>query len=138
MGHALRNAPGITLGDATGQQTDELVIGVDIDPVTAHNQRNSGRIEICCDPRGADFWDRVHASHTLKLVMLALPKQSTNMAVLERLREAKFEGQIAAPARFTDEEAALKEAGATTVFNMYAEAGSGFVAQVESDPATAL
>ena len=127
-----------TVGDTTGQQTDESVIGVDIDPVTANNQRNLGRNVICGDPSDADFWDRVHASPTLKLVMLALPKQSTNMAVLERLREAKFEGQIAATARFTDEEAALKEAGAITVFNMYAEVGSGFVAHVENDPATAL
>jgi glutathione-regulated potassium-efflux system ancillary protein KefC len=117
---------------------DKLVIGVDIDPVTAHNQQASGRNVIRGDPSDADFWDRVPASHTLKLVMLALPKQSTNMAVLERLREVRFDGQIAATARFTDEEAALKKAGATTVFNMYREAGAGFVAHIDNDPAIHL
>ncbi|MGK0223337.1 MAG: glutathione-regulated potassium-efflux system ancillary protein KefC [Limisphaerales bacterium] len=138
VGTGTYDALQVATKDSLRQQADALVIGVDIDPVTAHNQQASGRNVIRGDPSDADFWDRVHASHTLKLVMLALPKQSTNMAVLERLREARFDGQIAATARFTDEEAALKEAGATTVFNMYREAGSGFVAHIENDPVTHL
>jgi predicted Kef-type K+ transport protein len=111
----------------------DTVVGVDIDPVTARNQRALGRNVLRGDPSDADFWDRVQASHTLDLVMLALPSQSTTLAVVDRLADAEFTGRVAAVAKFEDEVEALKQAGATTVFNMYAEAGVGFVAHVMNE-----
>ena len=108
----------------------DTVVGVDIDPVTARNQRALGRNVLRGDPSDADFWDRVQASHTLELVMLALPNQSTTLAVVDRLADAEFTGKVAAVAKFEDEVEALKSAGATTVLNMYAEAGLVFVAHV--------
>ena len=119
--------------DAMREEYGETVVGVDIDPLTTANQRSSGRVVFLGDPADADFWDRVQASHTLKLAMLALPNHATNMAVLERLKESAFSGQVAVTARFQDEVEALLEAGATTVFNMYSEAGMGFVAHVEHE-----
>jgi lactate dehydrogenase-like 2-hydroxyacid dehydrogenase len=110
----------------------EKVIGIDIDPVTTRNQRASGRNVLLGDPSDADFWDRVHAQHSLNLVMLALPKLNTNLAVLEQLNVASFDGHIAATARFKDEVEALIAAGAETVFNIYTEAGAGFAAHVVS------
>jgi hypothetical protein len=62
--------------------------------------------------------------------MLALPKLSTSLAVLEELKAASFIGRVAATARFPDEVEALTQAGATTVFNIYTEAGAGFAAHV--------
>ena len=108
----------------------ETVVGVDIDPVTVRNQRSVGRKVLLGDPSDADFWDRVRIEHTLELVMLALPKLSTNLAVLEQLQSASFTGRIAATARFQDEAEALKEAGAETVFDIYAEAGVGFATHI--------
>lgn len=110
----------------------ETIIGIDIDPVTAQNQKSSGRNVLLGDPSDADFWDRVHAEHSLELVMLALPKLKTNLAVLEQLRAASFDGHVAATARFSDEVKALNVAGAETVFNIYTEAGAGFAAHVVS------
>lgn len=118
--------------DLMRQRFGDSVVGVDIDPVTARNQQMTGRAVLLGDPSDADFWDRVHASHTLELVMLTLPKVTTTIAVLERLREAEFGGEVATTARFPDEEEALKLAGATTVFNIYTEAGAGFAAHVTS------
>ncbi len=108
----------------------ETVVGVDIDPVTARNQQATGRRVLLGDPSDPDFWDRIQAPHTLELVMLALPKLTTNLAVLGELKAASFAGRIAATAKFPDEVKALEQAGASTVFNIYAEAGGGFASHV--------
>ena len=106
------------------------VVGVDIDPVKVERLQSTGRTVLLGDPGDADFWDRVQATHTLELVMLALPNLASNLAVLDELKVASFTGQVAATARFADEIEPLKEAGASTVFNIYAEAGSGFATHV--------
>ena len=110
----------------------ETVIGIDIDSVTVQNQQNAGRDVLLGDPSDSDFWDRVQTTHTLKLVMLALPKLSTNLAVLQELNAASFIEKIAVTAKFDDETETLMQAGATTVFNVYAESGAGFASHVVS------
>ena len=125
--------------DTMCREYGDTVVGIDIDPVTAERQRGLGRNVLRGDPSDRDFWDRVQAAHTLQLVMLALPKQSTTLAVLERLQDANFTGHVAATARYTDEMELFKAAGATTVFNLYTEAGMGFAAHVrENLPSRAL
>ena len=106
------------------------VVGIDIDPVKVQHQQSTGRTVLLGDPSDADFWDRVHATHTLELVMLALPNLAANLAVLDQLKAAVFDGRVAATARFQDEIEPLKQAGVSTVFNVYAEAGSGFASHV--------
>ena len=105
----------------------DTVVGVDIDPVTARRHQEQGRNVLLGDPSDADFWERVQATHTLEVVMLALPLHSANLDVLAQLKAVSFDGTVAVIAKFGDEVEALQEAGATTVFNVYAEAGSGFV-----------
>ena len=117
----------------------EVVVGVDIDPMTARARREEGRNVLHGDPGDADFWDRLQAAHTLDRVMLALPRRTANLAVLEQLNAIGFDGRIAATAQFEDEVPELREAGAETVFNIYREAGAGFAAHVlaqeeSSDP----
>jgi len=116
--------------DTMRDRDGDVVVGVDIDPQTAANQRKEGRHVLHGDPSDADFWDRMQAGHSLELVMLALPRHATNMAVLEQVKAAGFTGRIAATARFPDQVEALEEAGADTVFNIYREAGAGFAAHV--------
>ena len=106
------------------------VVGVDIDPVRVERQHSSGRHVLLGDPTDADFWDRVQAAHTLELVMLALPSLAANLAVLDELNASSFYGRVAATARFPDEIEVLKMAGASSVYNLYAEAGTGFAAHV--------
>ena len=83
-------------------------------------------------PSDADFWELVHKDHCIDLVMLALPNLAANLGALEQLREIDFKGLIAATAKYPDEEAPLRMAGATEVFNIYAEAGTGFASHVEA------
>lgn len=108
----------------------DTVVGVDIDPVIVSGQKDAGRRMVLGDPSDADFWDRIQAAHTLELVMLALPKLSSNLDVLAELKATSYSGKIAATAKFPDEVDALDQAGATTVFNVYTEAGAGFAAHV--------
>jgi len=109
---------------------DNHVVGVDIYPDTVLDQQKQGRHVLLGDPTDADFWDRVNQSHQLKLVLLTLPQFSSSMAVIEQLHESKFNGKIAATAKFADEIEQLNAAGVDTVFNMYTEAGAGFAAHV--------
>ena len=111
----------------------KAVVGVDIDPRTVRNQRDTGRNVLVGDPGDADFWDRMQATHTIELVMLALPNLNTDLAVLAQLNRAGFTGKVAATAKFQDEADALMEAGANTVFNIYTEVGAGFAAHVLDD-----
>jgi hypothetical protein len=82
------------------------------------------------DPSDADFWELVERVPSIELVMLALPTLAANLDALAQLREIGFKGRIAATARYFDDEAQLREAGATAVFNIYAEAGTGFAGHV--------
>ncbi len=111
----------------------ETVVGVDFDQATVERRRTEGRKVLLGDPCDAEFWDRVQSAHTLELVMLALPSLAANLAVIDQLKAASFTGRVAATVRFQDDIEPLEEAGASTVFNVYAEAGSGFAAHVAGD-----
>ncbi len=119
--------------DAIERERPGSVVGVDIDPVVVVNQSNTGRNVILGDPSDADFWDRIHASHVVQNVMIALPGVSSTLDVVEQVRASGFSGRIAATARFPDQEEALLAVGANTVFNTFTEAGTGFASHVMSD-----
>lgn len=108
----------------------ETVVGIDSDSAQVKKHQATGRRVLLGDPSDADFWDRVAETHTIELVMLALPKLEANLSVLDQLVLARFPGRVAATARFADEIETLKQAGATTVFNIYTEAGTGFAMHV--------
>jgi predicted Kef-type K+ transport protein len=111
----------------------DTVVGVDFDAERVRQHRHEGRNVMRGAPSNADFWETVHEDHSIKLVMLALPTLAANLDALEQLREIDFKGRIAATARYPDEEAPLREAGADVVFNIYAEAGYGFASHVEAN-----
>lgn len=116
--------------DQMHQAFGGAVVGVEIDPVRVERQQSSGRHVLLGDPTDADFWDRVQAAHTLELVLLALPNLASNLAVLDQLNTSSSYCRVAATARFPDEVEVLRKAGASSVYNLYAEAGSGFAAHV--------
>lgn len=89
-----------------------------------------GRKTLHGDPSDADFWEKVEEGHSIKLVVLALPYLEANLDALSQLREISFKGSIAAIARYPDEAEKLHNAGATAVFNIYTEAGTGFADHV--------
>ena len=110
----------------------KTVVGIDFNAERVRRLQQEGRNVMRGDPSDADFWELAERGPSINLVMLALPTLTANLDALEQLREIGFKGGIAATAQYPDEEAQLREAGATAVFNIYAEAGTGFAGHVAS------
>jgi predicted Kef-type K+ transport protein len=108
----------------------DSVAGIDFNAERVRKHRKEGRNVMLGDPSDADFWELVEPVPGIDLVMLALPTLAANLDALGQLREIGFTGRIASTAHYPDEEAKLREAGATVVFNFYAEAGAGFASHV--------
>jgi glutathione-regulated potassium-efflux system ancillary protein KefC len=116
--------------DKMRESQGETVVGIDFDSEKIKLHQSLGRKVLLGDPSDADFWEKVEDSHSIELVMLALPNLQANLDALMQLRGLSFPGQIAATARYPDEEEKLYEAGAKAVFNIYTEAGTGFADHV--------
>ncbi|MBT3510148.1 MAG: cation:proton antiporter [Nitrospina sp.] len=108
----------------------KTVVGIDFDSGKIKLHQSMGRKVLQGDPGDADFWEKVEEDHKIELVMLALPNLQANLDALGQLMEISFSGRIAATARYPDEEERLYKAGATAVFNIYTEAGTGFADHV--------
>ena len=108
----------------------DTVVGVDFNDERVRQHRQEGRNVMRGNPSDADFWELVQRVPSIELVMLALPSLTANLDALKQLREINFKGGIAAITRYPDEEAQLRDAGATAVFNIYAETGAGFATHV--------
>ncbi|MEN8169616.1 MAG: cation:proton antiporter family protein [Pseudomonadota bacterium] len=109
----------------------DTVVGIDFDADLIKKHQSLGRNALHGDPSDADFWEIVEQDHSIELVMLALPNLRANLDAVEQLKKISFSGRIAATARFPDEVNLLRQAGATAVFNIYTEAGTGFADHVE-------
>ncbi|MDQ7015152.1 MAG: cation:proton antiporter, partial [Gammaproteobacteria bacterium] len=108
----------------------ETVVGIDFDEERVIKHQKLKRNVLHGDPCDTDFWEKVEENHAIKHVLLALPNLHANLAALQELNATAFGGYIASVAHFPDEVKQLKEAGATTVFNIYTEAGDGFANHV--------
>ena len=64
--------------------------------------------------------------------MLCIPIHQSNLSSAKAIRDWGFKGYIAAITQYPDEEKALYEAGVDSVFNIYAEVGTGFAQDVLS------
>ena len=116
--------------DKMRESQGETVVGIAFDSEKIKLHQSMGRKVLLGDPSDADFWEKVEDSHSIELVMLALPNLQANLDALMQLRGLSFPGRIAATARYPDEEEKLYEAGAKAVFNIYTEAGTGFADHV--------
>jgi len=110
----------------------ETVVGIDFDAECIKIHQEMGRNILHGDPSDADFWEKIEQNNSIKLVMLALPNLQANLDALEQLREISFPGRIASTAKYPDEVGLLLQSGATTVFNIYTEAGVGFADHVQA------
>jgi hypothetical protein len=110
-------------------------VGIDADPDVVASQAAMGRNVIQGSATDADFWHRLHLDDGhIKLVLLAMPQVSENVFAAEHLIKEGFEGTIGAIAKYADDEATLRAAGVSQVFNLYAEAGAGFAQHVCAGP----
>ena len=103
----------------------DQVWGMDADRSRIQRLQKKGMHVFYGDGEDADLWENMETAH-LKLVLLALPSIDDCTNITQQLRSAGYHGDIAAIARYPDEQSALLEAGISRVFNFYAEAGVGF------------
>ncbi|MEN8140965.1 MAG: cation:proton antiporter family protein [Thermodesulfobacteriota bacterium] len=110
---------------ASFHQGEGRVLGIDFsrDNVDLHVQ--AGRRVLFGDATDFDFWHKVDLNG-VQLIMLAMPNHQANMFALKELRMGGFSGPVTATAYFDDELAELRAAGASTAYNVYAEAGAGY------------
>ena len=117
--------------DRMQQRHGNTVVGIDFDAEQVKYHLEQGRNVLRSTPSDADFWEQLRGQDRFKLVMLALPNLEANLSALEQLSVIQFAGRISAAARYPDENDVLLEAGADSVFNIYAEAGTGFADHIE-------
>lgn len=113
--------------DALHLRVSDGLLGVDFDRYTVEQHRNAGRHVVRGSVTDPDFWERFQIDHrAVSLVMLAMPNQQENLYAVNQLRRSGYTGKLAAIAKYPDDLEALRQAGADSVFNLYAEAGTGF------------
>lgn len=111
--------------DTVESQYHLRVCGVDTDKSKLPQHHAAGRRVIYGDAEDADFWEGMRTTR-YKLVMFTMPSLHEMTDAVQQLRISGYTGKVAAVAKYEDERAAMKAAGADVVFNYYAEAGAGF------------
>lgn len=113
--------------DALVEHYGEAVVGIDVNPETAARHRAAGRNVQDGNLTNPDFWSRIDRDNwRVEWILLAMPSYRANLKAARIAREWGFSGKIGATAKFADEAQELAEHGIDAVFNIYAEAGSGF------------
>ena len=113
---------------------DGQVLGVDIDPETVSRRVAGGVRVIRGSATEPDFWDRLRLDPArVELILLTMPNLGENLLAVRQLERAGYRGRIAAVAKYDDDMEQLRAAGVDSVFNLYAEAGSGFAEHVWQD-----
>jgi len=111
---------------------DNVVAGIESNSEKVASHREAGRNVFLGDAADSDFWEGMEAAgQDFRVVLLAMPDHQVNMYALEQIKRSGFDGFIAALAKYPDDAEALRNGGAHCVFNMYAEAGTGFAANVD-------
>ncbi len=122
---------GTSVYDAERERFGDLVLGIDNDPAKVAEHRAAGRNVVQGDATDPAFWERAESTH-VEIALLAMPEHHANLYALEQIRRSGADVFVAALARYPDQARKLEEAGASMAFDMYAEAGAGFAAEVAS------
>lgn len=107
------------------------VLGMDFDADTVDRLLEEGRHVALADVSEPDFWRRLpEPSGHVKLVVLTVPNLDVQLYIISKLRERKYTGEIAAMAQYDDQVNTLREAGVSSSFNVFGEAGAGLASHV--------
>ena len=101
------------------------VWGMDADENKVNRLKTQGFRVLFGDGEDSDLWENMDMSH-IRLVLVALPYIEDIKNIQEQLQLAKFQGKVAAIARYEDQIETLSECGIDRIFNFYTEAGVGF------------
>ncbi len=110
-------------------QYGESLLGIDHDKDVVSKQIEAGRNVILGDATDYDFWERLQPD-SVKMIMLDMPNVKEALAAVKMIKRTNFQGIVAAAVKHNDCIKILKDAGVDFVYNIYAEAGSGFANHV--------
>ncbi len=116
--------------DALCVSQNEKVIGIDFDEKLIEQQKQADRDVVVGNPSDPDFWEKIEHNAPFELILLAMPNLQANLSALNQLKSMAYPAQIAAVARYPDEEELLRNEGVSEVFNIYTKAGAGFAEHV--------
>ncbi len=105
---------------------DNNVVGLDFDTGIVASQLEQGRQTYYANISSSYFWSQLDIKNSeIEWVLLCSPNVDTNKAAAKFMRNWGFKGNISATSVYLDEQEELIENGVDTVFNIYAEAGTG-------------
>lgn len=113
------------------EEFGRVVVGVDFNADTVDRHLENGRHVLLADITDPDFWRKLPTrGHLIRLIVLTVPNLEAQLFAVEKLKQRRYSGEIAAVVQYDDEVEVLREAGVDTAFNMYAEAGLGLASHV--------
>ena len=115
--------------DTLQEQYGERLLGIDYDQVVVNKHIEEGRHVIVGDATDYDFWERLRPG-AVKLIFLDMQNVKETLAAVDMIKRNKYQGSLAAAVKHDDCVPMLEAAGVDAVFNVYAEAGSGFANHV--------
>ena len=115
--------------DSLLKKYGKALLGIDYDTDVVRQHQQQGRNVIIGDATDIDFWERLRPG-AVKLILLDMPNIREAVATVNIIKRTPYEGLIAASVKHDDCIPTLKDAGVHSVFNIYAEAGSGFASHV--------
>ncbi len=113
-------------------QYGDKLLGIDYDQSVVDKHINDGRKVILGDATDYDFWERLRPG-SVKLILLDMPNRKEALDAVDMIKRNKYKVIVAAAVKNNDCIAPLKAAGVDFVFNIYAEAGSGFANHVSEN-----
>jgi voltage-gated potassium channel Kch len=108
---------------------DGKILGIDIDSEVIAKHKQAGWNVMVGDATDYDFWERLKPG-TVKLILLDMPNIKELLSAVAMINRTSYQGAIAAAVKHNDCIQPLKDAGVDAVYNVYAEAGSGFANHV--------
>jgi glutathione-regulated potassium-efflux system ancillary protein KefC len=107
----------------------ERVIGLDSDPAKLEAQRVKGQRVLYGDAEDPELWENLDLQG-LKGVLLTMPELEAKLEAIRGLKTRGFAGVIATTSYHPEEGPVLQEAGATLIFQPFAEAGERMAERV--------
>lgn len=115
--------------DTLLERYGDNLLGIDISAAVVNRHHEQGRNVIVGDATDFDFWERLRPG-SIKMILLDMPNIKEQLAAVAMLKHTGYKGAIAAAVKHQECAQSLKDAGVDSVFDVYAEAGSGFANHV--------
>ncbi|MGL4609068.1 MAG: cation:proton antiporter [Trueperaceae bacterium] len=107
----------------------ETATGLDSDPVKLEAHRKKNWRVLYGDAEDPELWENLDLGG-LKGILLTMPELEAKLEAIRGLKARGFTGVIATTGYHPEEGSILQDAGATLIFQPFAEAGEGMAARV--------